>query len=134
MIFKGLKGRNVKVKKPYKYKINWEAKSLSKVQKRVKDLIKEYWECDFVYEELPVGGTRLSFDFYNASKKIAIEVDGPQHYKYNKHFHSKSKQRFLDQLIRDDDKERFCELNNITLYRIRSDKNLEEQLKDCDYL
>lgn len=132
MVFKNLRGYETKVKKPYKYKIDWDAPSLSKVQKRVKDLLYEHWCADFVYEEFPVAGTRLSFDFYNASKDIVIEVDGKQHYQYNKHFHSESRQKFLNQLIRDDDKETFCALNGIKLYRIREDLDLIEQLNSLE--
>lgn len=132
MVFKNLKGYPTKVKSAYKYKIDWDAPSLSKVQKRVKDILYDYWFGDFVYEELPVAGTRLRIDFYNASRKIAIEVDGKQHYSFSKHFHANSRQKFLDQLKRDDNKERFCEMNNITLHRIREDLDLHEQIEILD--
>jgi hypothetical protein len=132
MVFINLKGYTTKVKSVYKYKIDWEGDSLSKIQKRVKQLLYPYWCSDFVYEEFPVAGTRMAFDFYNASKKIAIEVDGKQHYSYNSFFHSNSRQRFLDQLKRDDDKERFCEINNIVIHRIREDKNVIQQVEELD--
>ena len=132
MVFKNLKGFPVKIKKPYRYKIDWDKKSLSKVQKRVKDLLFNYWSHDFVYEELPVVGTRMTIDFYNSSKDIAIEVDGKQHYSYSKFFHNNSRQKFFHQLRRDDLKEEFCKINNIILHRIREDLDLEEQLEKLD--
>jgi hypothetical protein len=130
MIFKNDKGKDIKIVRANRYTINWDSNCRSKVQKRVKDLLKQYWECDMVYEEFPVAGSRLTLDFYNASCNIAIEVDGLQHYKYNKHFHKDSRNNFLNQLKRDDFKERFCEINKIILHRIREDENLEEKLKE----
>ena len=132
MIFKNEKGRSLKVARANKYRINWDSNCRSKVQKKVKDILKQHWEGDMVYEEFPVAGSRLTLDFFNASCNIAIEVDGLQHYQYNKHFHQKSRNNFLNQLKRDDFKERFCEVNNITLYRIREDQNIEDQINDLN--
>jgi len=63
-------------------------------------------------------GTRLTIDFYNATKNIAIEVQGNQHTKYNKFFHKGNKMNYLDQLKRDDEKLAFCDLNNIKLLEV----------------
>jgi len=71
----------------------------------------------------------MTLDFYNANKKLAIEVDGNQHYKFNKFFHSNSRQNFLSQLQRDEKKEYFCEINQIRLVRI-----LEKDILDQDLL
>lgn len=132
MIFLKLDGKEGKIKKAYLYRIDWNGSSLSKVQKKVKNLLYNYWNGDIVYEELPVLGTRMTFDFYNASKRIVVEVDGKQHYSFNKHFHSNSRQKFLDQLKRDDLKHTFCELNKINLVRIREDLDLQEQIKEAE--
>ena len=70
----------------------------------------------------------MTLDFYNANKKIAVEVDGNQHYKFNKFFHSNSRQKFLNQLQRDDKKEYFCEINKIRLVRILENDTLNEEL------
>jgi len=118
MIFLCTNGRERKIKNVSKYLINWDGKCKSGIQKNVKDHIKEYWFADHVFEEFPVAGTRLTLDFYNSTQKIAIEVDGNQHYRYNKFFHSNSRQNFLFQLKRDEKKEYFCELNNIKLIRV----------------
>ena len=87
-------------------------------KKTVKNVLYDNWFADVVFEEFPVAGTRLTFDFFNATRNIAIEVDGNQHYKYNKFFHSNSRQNFLSQLKRDEKKEYFCDINNIELIRI----------------
>jgi very-short-patch-repair endonuclease len=129
MIFLTTTGREQKLKNSSKYLIDWDKKCRSKIQKRVKDLLHRHWISDIVFEELPVLGTRMTLDFYNANKKLAIEVDGNQHYKFNKFFHSNSRQNFLSQLQRDEKKEYFCEINQIRLVRI-----LEKDILDQDLL
>jgi hypothetical protein len=133
MIFLSTSGRTTKLKNPFKYLINWNGKCRSKFQERVKALLHPYWFADIVFEEMPVIGTRLTLDFYNANRKIALEADGSQHYKFNPHFHSNNRSKFLGQLQRDEKKETFCELNNIRLVRIiesdRLDKSLLKELE-----
>ena len=118
MKFLTLAGREQSVKNQTKYLIDWGGKSLSKFQARVKANIRPIWSADLVFEEFPVLGTRMTLDFYNHWKKIAIEVDGDQHLRYNKHFHGGNRMNFLKQLSRDDDKEKYCEVNGIKMIRI----------------
>ena len=118
MTFKTLLGKRRKIKHPIIYLINWEKNSRSKLQSKVKDFLKVFWDGDVVFEEFPVVGTRLTIDFYNATRNIAIEVQGNQHTKYNKFFHKGNKMNYLDQLKRDDEKLSFCNLNNIKLLEV----------------
>mgnify|MGYP006979372245 CR=1 FL=1 len=74
-----------------KYMINWDEGSRSKLQYRVKQFLKPFWCYQMVFEEFPVYGTRMEVDILNATKKIAIEVNGPQHKKYNEFFHANSR-------------------------------------------
>ena len=112
--------------KSHKYIADWDSKTRSKFQDKVKEFIRPAWEFDVVFEELPVLGTRLSIDIYNASKKIAIEVQGRQHFNYVKHFH-KNRQGFIDQLKRDEIKHKFCRLNDIHLIEIYSEKEITKE-------
>ena len=128
MIFTSLNGLKKKLNKPYNYLIDWEKPSRSKVQKKVKDLLYPHWRFDIVYEEMPLVGSRMTFDFYNANKQIALEVDGNQHYSYNKFFHAGNRQNFFKQIHRDDQKEVFCEKNGITLIRIFENEKINEEL------
>ena len=135
MVFFSTSGRTTKLKNPFNYLIDWDGKCRSKFQKNVKEMLHAHWFADIVFEELPVIGTRLTIDFYNANKKIALEVDGNQHYKFNKHFHGNNRSKFLGQLQRDEKKEYFCEINNIRLVRIlESDTLNEEQLKKLELI
>ena len=105
------------LKNAKKYLIKWRGKSRSKFQSSVKEFLYPYWKDDIVFEEFKIVGTRMTFDLYNANKKIAIEVQGIQHTKYVKFFHG-SRLRYLQQLKRDDKKLRFCEINDIKLVEI----------------
>ncbi len=117
MKFYTVDGKLRNLKNPKKYRIDWEASSRSKFQKGVKDFLRNYWHLDIVFEEFRIVGSRLSLDFYNANKRIAIEVQGAQHTKYVKHFH-KNRLKYLDQLKRDQKKLDFCERNDINLVEI----------------
>jgi hypothetical protein len=112
-------GKQRNLKNAKKYLIDWDAKSRSKFQNNVKKFLKDYWINDIVFEEFRIVGTRLSIDFYNANRRIAIEVQGDQHIKYVKHFH-KNRLKYLDQLKRDQKKLDFCELNDIKMVEIYS--------------
>ena len=105
------------LKNAKKYLIKWRGKSRSKFQSSVKEFLHPYWKDDIVFEEFKIVGTRMTFDLYNANKKIAIEVQGAQHTTYVKFFHG-SRLKYLQQLKRDDKKFRFCEINDIKLVEI----------------
>ena len=134
MIFLCTNGREKKIRNSVKYLVDWDADCKSGIQKDVKNVLFNHWFADVVFEEFPVAGTRLTFDFFNASKNIAIEVDGNQHYKYNKFFHSNSRQNFLAQLKRDEKKEYFCELNKIKLIRILESEILEKTFPNKEFI
>jgi hypothetical protein len=110
-------------------RIDWDLKSRSKIQKQVKDIVREIWECHIVYEEFPVFGTRYSLDFFNASRNIAIEVQGTQHTKFNPFFHKGNPLNFGQQLKRDDAKRDFCEKNDITLIELFEKEKKEFSLE-----
>ena len=134
MIFLCTNGRKKKIANSVKYLIDRDADCKSGIQKTVKNVLYDNWFADVVFEEFPVAGTRLTFDFFNATRNIAVEVDGNQHYKYNKFFHSNSRQNFLSQLQRDEKKEYFCEINNIELIRILESEIVEGKFPNKTFL
>lgn len=127
MKFKTLDGKERTLRNAKSYIINWDKKSRSKFQFEVKIFLKKYWEEDVVFEELKVVGTRLSLDFFNASKKVAIEVQGHQHFSYVKFFHG-NRINYLNQIKRDYKKIEFCELNKIKLIEIYPKDELSKDL------
>lgn len=128
MRFKTIQGSLKRLSKPHKYMIDWQKKSRSNLQFKVKQLLKKHWEPHVVFEEFPVAGTKMTLDFYNANKKIAIEVQGKQHTEYNPHFHNNSKANFLSQKRRDYLKKIFCENNSIKLIEIHEGEDIGESL------
>lgn len=99
-------------------RISWGGESKSKFQKKVKFLLRPLWLNNApIYEEFPVYGKPYTLDFFNAQKKIAVEVQGGQHTKFTSYF-QKSEFDFLHQLKIDAVKRDFCELNNIKLIEI----------------
>jgi len=127
MKFKTLDGKDRTLRNAKSYIINWDGKSRSKFQFDVKQFLKKYWVGDVVFEELRVVGTRLSLDFFNATKKIAIEVQGSQHFSYVKFFHG-NRINYLNQIKRDYKKIEFCELNHIKFAEIYPKDQLSKDL------
>lgn len=127
MKFKTLDGKDRTVKNIKSCIINWDGKSRSKFQFEVKKYLEKYWSGDVVFEELKIVGTRLSLDFFNANKRIAIEVQGQQHFKYVKFFHG-NRANYLSQIKRDVKKIEFCELNKIKLMEIYPNDVLSNEL------
>ena len=66
-------------------------------------------------------GTKLFFDFYLPSLDVYIEVQGVQHTKFNKHFHS-SAAAFRGQKKRDRLKKEWVELNEHILVCLNYDE------------
>lgn len=101
-----------------KFRIKWTGKSLSKMQRATKEFLRAYWEGYVCYEEFPVFGTKMRLDIFNATRMIAIEVNGDQHREFTPFFHNNNSLNYFRQIKRDDAKERWCELNKIKLIQI----------------
>ena len=108
-----LQSKNVR-----KYLIDWEKPSRSKIQFKTKQFLKPFWKNQIVYEEFPVYGTRMKVDILNATKKIAIEVQGAQHTSFNKFFHGNSRLKYLQSIKRDYQKHQWLEKNKYFLVEI----------------
>jgi len=132
--FKTLNGKERILRNAKKYIINWQSESKSKIQWKVKQFLFPYWKHDVVFEELRIVGSRLSLDFYNANKKIAVEVQGRQHQTYNPYFHGSNRQNWLSQLKRDDLKLEFCLTNGVKLVEIYETDTLSKEMFDRLFL
>lgn len=108
-------------KRVYKYLIDWDGKSRSKIQFKVKQFLRPFWIGAMVYEEFPVYGSQLKVDFFNASSKIIVEVNGRQHYDYVKFFH-KNRFGFKDHIKRDVKKYEWAKANDIQFIEINEDE------------
>jgi hypothetical protein len=101
-----------------KYLINWEGKSRSKLQYKFKRFFYPYWKDHIVYEEFPVYGSMLKVDLLNATKKIAVEIQGDQHESFNKFFHDNSRLKYLQSIKRDVKKEKWLEMNEFKFLQV----------------
>lgn len=115
-----VKGRLVS-KNTSKYLIDWDKPSRSKLQFKVKQFLKPYWCSSIVFEEYPVFGTLLKVDILNATYKIAIEINGPQHSEFH-YFHNGNPQEFINSIRRDMTKVNWLELNEYKLCEINFDE------------
>ena len=124
MKFINKNGKPLIIKNYKKKLIKWDDKSRSNFQFETKQFLKQFWKKHIVFEEFVIPKTRLSLDFFNFSENIAIEVQGPQHLKYNKFFHGNTNYKYLSQLKRDQEKLDFCEEYDIKLIEIYSKNEL----------
>jgi hypothetical protein len=115
-----IRGRLVN-KNVVRFLIKWDAPSRSKLQASVKSFLKPYWLSDSVYEEFPVYGSLLKVDFLNATRKIAIEVQGDQHGEFSEFFH-KTRMNYWKSIKRDSQKATWLEKNGFKLIEINSDE------------
>ena len=104
-----------------KYSIDWEGKSRSKLQFKFKQFFYPYWKNHIVYEEFPVYGSMLKVDLLNATKKIAVEIQGNQHESFNKFFHDNSRLKYLQSIKRDVKKGKWLEMNEFKFLELYED-------------
>ena len=112
-----------------RFLVNWDKPCRSKVQFKTKQFLKKFWENQVVYEEFPVYGTKMKVDILNATKKIAVEVQGNQHVSFNKFFHNNSRLKYLESIKRDAQKAQWLEKNGYTLVEIH-EKEVESLNKE----
>jgi hypothetical protein len=100
----------------------------SKLHLRAREILIDLFPTVQILEEVLVPITRNErsyLDFYINTLKLAIEVHGAQHYKFNSLFHT-SAQDFANQRKRDQRKQEWCEYNNITYVELPYNESVEE--------
>lgn len=116
-----INGRREILLRTNKYLINWSENGASKLETRFKELIFPYWRNQIILEQLRIPGSLLRVDFLNCNKKLAVEINGPQHDKFNPHFHKNSRVNFASSIRRDIKKINWCEKNGITVLELVED-------------
>jgi hypothetical protein len=71
-------------------------------------------------------GQTLYFDFYIKELNILIEVQGEQHFSYNKYFHG-DREGFVSSKRRDNLKKEFCELERMALVIIPFNEKMDRK-------
>ena len=121
MQYKDLNGEEHKVSLSKKKKRN---RKKSKLHSRAIELIKSAKPMVRLCEELPIRirrGHTLYLDIFLPDYDLAIEVQGPQHFKFMKSFHQ-YKHRFGRAQLNDSLKREWCEVNGIKLIELRFDE------------
>lgn len=109
------------------YKIKSEKASKSKIQYACGQLIKKKFPLDVILEEVAIPGEKLYIDFFLPVKRIAFEIQGNQHDEYVPFFHGSPK-GFEESQTRDQRKLRWCEINEIQLFTVKSEKEMRSVL------
>ena len=109
-----------------------DQKKRSKYHLRARKLLKEIYHSYRILEEVKLPGSTAShrrsvlyLDFFIPNLRLGIEVHGQQHYEYSPFFH-KNKASFLKGQSRDEDKLKWCELNNIELVVLKYSDNEDD--------
>ncbi len=100
--------------------IDWTNDGASSLEIRFRDLIKPFWKNFLVLFQTRIPMSLLRIDFLNVNKKIAVEINGRQHSKYTKFFHT-NRNGFLQSIKRDMEKLKICEQNNIKLLELEEE-------------
>lgn len=106
-----------------KYAMKSRGVCRSEKQFLVGQKLQSKYPLDTIYEDVTIPGSRLSLDFFIPSRKLAVEVQGQQHFERNSFFHE-SNSDFFAQQKRDEEKRIFCEINNIKLIIVTSHEEL----------
>jgi hypothetical protein len=105
-----------------------DKRSRSKLHVRARKILYEMFPTMKILEEVPIkprGSKTQYLDFYINQIKLAVEVHGQQHYKFNTMFHASARD-FLNQKKNDADKQEWCWLNNITHIELPYNEDIEQ--------
>jgi hypothetical protein len=95
---------------------------------RARQLLRSIYPFSSFSEEIPLVGTfreRLIIDIYIHTQRLAVEVQGAQHYKFNSFFY-KSNKDFIRAVNRDKSKIEWCKINDIDLVQLPYNESNEE--------
>lgn len=137
MRFKILNSEKLVDVKVTKYLIDWDKKitrggwrNFGEFQFRVKRLLFPFWKNEIVLEEFQVPGIRgerrCSIDIVNLTRKMAVEINGKQH--FSKGWPHKTDDCFIKQLKRDEFKLKWAELNGFKMIEIYEGDELDINL------
>lgn len=120
MKFRDLEG-NIISKDISRYK--WSGRAASEGERSLGEKLRDLFPSITIYAQLPCVGTRLKLDYYIYDLKMAFEFDGRQHDEHVPFYHG-DKRGFARAQERDQEKEEWCEINDIKLIRI-TEKELD---------
>lgn len=133
MKVKGLNGREYNWNLQNYTVLDDSKRPRSKYHKLARSLIREIFGSFVILEEpsMPGSGQKMLYlDFFIPNLNLAVEVHGEQHYNFIPFFHG-NQRGFLQAQFRDNQKQEWCEKNNIDLIVLKysdSEEQWREQL------
>lgn len=107
------------------YEINSSISRKSKYHLMARDLLKELFPVNPIFEEVNLPGTRMHIDFFLPTQHMVVEVHGEQHYVDNSFFYS-SVSDFIATKRRDRSKQEWCEINNLIYIELPYKESIDE--------
>jgi hypothetical protein len=130
MIIFGLDGKERK----WNPKGGCRDRKTSKLHQTAVKIVDRLLPHDTILEEVKLDGTKterhgvLYLDIYLPLRRVAIEVQGQQHFEFNT-FHYKNKMDFFRATARDRSKKNWCDINNIVLINLDYNEDEDEWTK-----
>ena len=124
----GLDGKNTSWDlRESKFPMRSQGACKSKIQFACGQILKQQFPLDLILEEVTVPGEQMYLDFFLPNRRIAVEVQGQQHFDYSPFFHQ-SQKNFKASVARDQRKQRWCDINDIRLICVTSVNELKTEL------
>lgn len=95
-----------------------DSRPRSKYHLRARGILQNLYPTQPLLEEVFIPGLKLYLDFYLPNRRVAVEVQGEQHYSFSSHFHTSKLDLFRQKKL-DNQKLEWCELNEIRLVRLK---------------
>lgn len=104
-----------------------------------RDYLEKIFPYDLIYEEVLLPGSKirgsnrdLYADFFIPTRRLLVEVQGEQHYKFNTFFH-KHTINYINSTKKDNNKEQWCSINNIKYLALKYDESdeWEQRISEC---
>jgi hypothetical protein len=126
MKVKGLNGRTYPWKLHGHIPLLDDERQRSGLHKQVRQLLKEVFPLDPIYEEVYLPGSDgLSADFVIPTRDMIVEAHGEQHYKFVSYFY-KTIYDFVEAKKRDAQKVEWAELNKLKLIALPYNESVEQ--------
>lgn len=97
----------------------------SELHLRARNVLKKMFPTDQILEECTTPGEQLYLDFFLPLRKLIIEVQGQQHFKFSEHFHG-TQAGFVKSKNRDNRKKRWAEINGFRLIEFNYNESDKE--------
>jgi len=104
--------------KEVKIKLKKKKKGGSLLHKIAYQILRELYPFDQIFQEVFLPKVKLYIDILLETRKLIIEINGPQHYEFIEHFHQ-NKLNFVKAQARDRKKKQISEDNGFKVISLK---------------